>query len=35
VAYMAERGIPKRPARGLEIVGVRTVSDLFRHLFSA
>jgi hypothetical protein len=35
IAYMSERGIPKRPTRGLEIVGVRTISDLFRHLFSA
>jgi DNA repair protein RadA/Sms len=35
VAYMSERGIPKRLARGLEIVGVRTISDVFRHLFSA
>jgi DNA repair protein RadA/Sms len=34
-AYMAERGIPKRGTRGLEIVGVRTVTDLFRQLFQA
>ena len=33
VAYMAERGIPKRGSRGLEVVGVRTINDLFRHLF--
>jgi DNA repair protein RadA/Sms len=35
VAYMSERGIPKRPARGIEIVGVRTINDLFRQLFHA
>jgi hypothetical protein len=34
-AYMAERGIPKRVASGIEIVGVRTVNDLFRQLFHA
>ena len=34
-AYMAERGIPKRGPRGLEIVGVRTINDLFRQLFHA
>src|SRR5450830_580240 len=34
-AYMAERGIPKRGPRGLEIIGVRTVNDLFRQLFHA
>ena len=34
-AYMAERGVPKRPPRGLDVVGVRTVSDLFRQLFNA
>ena len=33
-AYLAERGIPKRPPRGIEIVGVRTISDVFRHLFN-
>ena len=33
IAYMAERGIPKRGPKGLEIVGVRTVNDLFRQLF--
>jgi DNA repair protein RadA/Sms len=33
-AYMAERGIPKKGARGIEVVGVRTISDLFRHLFN-
>ena len=34
-AYMAERGIPKRGPRGIEIVGVRTINDLFRQLFHA
>ncbi|HJP87057.1 MAG TPA: DNA repair protein RadA [Gemmatimonadaceae bacterium] len=33
-AFLAERGIPKRPTRGLELVGVRTISDVFRHLFN-
>jgi DNA repair protein RadA/Sms len=32
-AYMAERGIPKRGVRGIEVVGVRTINDLFRQLF--
>src|SRR5947208_7357759 len=30
-AYMAERGIPKRSARGIEIVGIRTINELFGH----
>ena len=34
-AYMAERGIPKKAARGIEVVAVRTVGDLFRQLFNA
>jgi DNA repair protein RadA/Sms len=34
-AYMAERGVPKRAPRGVDIVGVRTVNDLFRQLFHA
>ena len=34
-AYMAERGIPKKAARGIDVVGVRTVGDLFRQLFNA
>jgi len=33
-AYLAEGGIPKRPTRGIEIVGVRTINDVFRHLFN-
>jgi hypothetical protein len=32
-AYMAERGIPKREAKGIEVVGVRTIGDLFGRLF--
>ena len=32
-AYMAERGVPARATRGLKVVGVRTVNDLFRQLF--
>ena len=31
-AYLAERAIPKR-VRDVNAVGVRTVSDVFRHLF--
>jgi DNA repair protein RadA/Sms len=26
--YLAERGLPKRPPKGVEIVGVRTIQDL-------
>ncbi|HEX6627539.1 MAG TPA: DNA repair protein RadA, partial [Gemmatimonadaceae bacterium] len=33
-AYLAERGVPKRATRGIEIVGVRTINDVFRHLFN-
>jgi hypothetical protein len=32
---MAERGIPKKTARGIEVVGVKTINDLFRELFHA
>jgi DNA repair protein RadA/Sms len=31
-AYLAERAVPKR-ARDVNAIGVRTVSDVFRHLF--
>jgi len=31
-AYLAERGVPKR-LRDVKAIGVRTVSDVFRHLF--
>ncbi|HJQ09783.1 MAG TPA: DNA repair protein RadA [Gemmatimonadaceae bacterium] len=33
-AFLAERGIPKRPTRGIELVGVLTINDVFRHLFN-
>jgi DNA repair protein RadA/Sms len=32
--YVAERGIPKRLSRGIEVVGVRTIQDLLRRLFT-
>ena len=35
VAYMAERGVPKRRTQGIEVVGVRTLDSLFRQLFPA
>jgi len=31
--YLAERGIPKRVTRDIEVIGVRTISDLFRRTF--
>src|SRR5688500_18551547 len=31
-AYLAERGVPKR-LRDVKAIGVRTISDVFRHLF--
>ena len=34
VAYMAERGIPKRAPRDIRAVGVRTVADLFKRIFA-
>jgi DNA repair protein RadA/Sms len=33
VAYMAERGVPKRVPKGIRAVGVRTIADLFRLVF--
>jgi DNA repair protein RadA/Sms len=33
-AYVAERAVPKRGVRDLEVVGVRTITDLFRRLFN-
>jgi DNA repair protein RadA/Sms len=33
VAYMAERGVPRRHPRELRPVGVRTLADLFQRLF--
>ncbi|HTI62884.1 MAG TPA: DNA repair protein RadA, partial [Gemmatimonadaceae bacterium] len=32
--YVAERGIPKRLSRDIEVVGVRTIQDLLRRLFT-
>jgi DNA repair protein RadA/Sms len=31
--YLAERGVPKRVTRDIEVIGVRTISDLFRRTF--
>jgi DNA repair protein RadA/Sms len=33
VAYLAERGIPKRTPREMKTVGVRSIADLFPRLF--
>ena len=33
-AYVAERAVPRRASRDIEVVGVRTVSDLFQRLFA-
>ena len=32
-AYVAERGVPKRAPREIEVVGVRTIAELFGRLF--
>jgi len=32
--YLAERGMPKRVPRGVELVGVRTIQDALRKLFT-
>jgi DNA repair protein RadA/Sms len=32
--YLAERGVPKRNSREIEVVGVRTIGDLFRLVFT-
>ena len=32
--YVAERGLPKRISRDIELVGVRTIQDLLRRLFA-
>ena len=32
-AFMSERSIPSRVAKGIQPVGVRTISELFTHLF--
>ncbi|MDF1501495.1 DNA repair protein RadA [Roseisolibacter sp. H3M3-2] len=34
VAYVAERGVPRRAPAGIRAVGVRTVRDLFERIFS-
>jgi len=31
--YLAERGIPKRVTRDIEVIGVRTIGDLFQRVF--
>ena len=33
-AYMAERGIPKRGTRDIEVVGAKTIHELFQRLFA-
>jgi DNA repair protein RadA/Sms len=32
--YLAERGVPKRTSRDVELVGVQTIQDLLRRLFA-
>ncbi len=32
--YLAERGVPKRTPRGVELIGVATIQDLFRRAFT-
>ncbi len=32
--YLAERGVPKRSSREVELIGVRTIQDLLRRLFA-
>jgi DNA repair protein RadA/Sms len=32
--FVSERGIPRRATRSVEVVPVRTIGDLFRHLFT-
>jgi DNA repair protein RadA/Sms len=34
VAYLAERSVPRKGARSLKPVGVRTIGELFQHLFA-
>ena len=33
-AYMAERGIPKRGTRDIQVVGAKTIHELFQRLFA-
>jgi DNA repair protein RadA/Sms len=32
--FLAERGLPKRGTRDVELIGVRTIQDLLRHVFA-
>jgi hypothetical protein len=32
--FLAERGVPRRGVRDVEIVGVRTIQDLLQRLFA-
>jgi DNA repair protein RadA/Sms len=32
--YLAERGMPKRAGKGIELVGVRTIQDMLKRVFS-
>jgi hypothetical protein len=34
VAYLAERSVPRRGARDIRAVGVRTIGELFEKLFA-
>ena len=33
-AYVSERGVPRRPVRDIEVIGVRSLADLYRRLFA-
>jgi DNA repair protein RadA/Sms len=33
-AYVAERAVPRRASRDIEVIGVRTIADLFTRLFA-
>ncbi|MHB1223884.1 MAG: DNA repair protein RadA, partial [Gemmatimonadaceae bacterium] len=33
-AYLAERGVPRRAPKEIQVVGVRTIGELFRELFA-
>lgn len=33
-AYVAERGVPRKPIRDIQVVGVRTIGELFSGLFA-
>jgi DNA repair protein RadA/Sms len=32
--YLAERGMPKRAGKGIELIGVRTIQDMLKRVFS-